>query len=74
MHALSAVMQLYFNVSLALYMLSEEENIGNVRAKSHVREAILLHFDMSHIRMSICALVEVFTHCIYTTCTGGSLS
>ena len=67
-------MQLYFNTSLALYMLSEGENVGNVRAKSRAREAILLHFDMSHMQMSIRALVEVFTHCIYTTGTGGSLS
>ena len=67
-------MQLYFNASLAPYRLSEGEKVGNVRAKSCVWEAILLHFDMSHMQMSIRALVEVFTHCIYTTCTGGSLS
>ena len=30
---IDAVMQLYFNVSLALYRLSEGENVGNVRAK-----------------------------------------
>ena len=67
-------MQLYFNASLALYMLSEGENVRNMRVESCAWEAILLHFDMSHMQMSILALVEVFTHCIYATCTGGVLS
>ena len=51
-------------VSLALYMLSEREHMGKRGSKVGAREAMLLHFDMSYMRRSILALVEVFTHCI----------